>query len=58
MRALTFNVYDTLHPSVFVGNLLYLQSILVMPFGSNGPLWSLARVLVLPPRLSYSGTGC
>jgi len=43
MRALTFNVYDTLHPSVFVGNLLYLQSILVMPFGSNGPLWSLAH---------------
>ena len=26
----------------FVGNLFYLQGILVDPFGSNGPLWSLS----------------
>jgi peptidoglycan/LPS O-acetylase OafA/YrhL len=26
----------------FIGNLFYLQGILVQPFGSNGPLWSLS----------------
>jgi peptidoglycan/LPS O-acetylase OafA/YrhL len=26
----------------FLGNLFYLQGILVQPFGSNGPLWSLS----------------
>ena len=30
-------------PSVLVGNLLFLQTISVSPFGSNGPLWSLAN---------------
>lgn len=27
----------------FLGNLLFVQTILVPPFGSNGPLWSLAN---------------
>lgn len=27
----------------FIGNLLFLQTILCPPFGSNGPLWSLAN---------------
>jgi peptidoglycan/LPS O-acetylase OafA/YrhL len=29
--------------SVFVGNLLFLQEVVVPAFGSNGPLWSLAN---------------
>ena len=28
---------------IFLGNLLFLQTILVPPFGSDGPLWSLAN---------------
>lgn len=32
--------YDTVRN--FLGNLFYLQGILVEPFGSNGPLWSLS----------------
>jgi peptidoglycan/LPS O-acetylase OafA/YrhL len=30
-------------PGIFLGNLLYLQTIVCPTFGSNGPLWSLAN---------------
>ena len=30
-------------PSVFAGNLFFLQEVVVPAFGSNGPLWSLAN---------------
>lgn len=33
---------QTLRPITFAGNLAFLQSILVAPLGSNGPLWSVA----------------
>ncbi|MEM6910438.1 MAG: acyltransferase [Verrucomicrobiota bacterium] len=33
---------DSLGVGAFVGNLVFLQTIFVPPFGSNGPLWSLA----------------
>jgi len=36
------NVAANLAPDVLLGNLLFLQGIMVAPFGSNGPLWSLA----------------
>lgn len=36
------DVADSLHFSTFVGNLFFLQGIMVKTFGSNGPLWSLA----------------
>ena len=32
-----------LNPGAFFGNLFFLQTILCEPFGSNGPLWSLAN---------------
>lgn len=35
-------VVSHLTPAVFAGNLLFLQSMVVPPLGSNGPLWSLA----------------
>ncbi|MDE2301565.1 MAG: acyltransferase [Sphingomonadales bacterium] len=41
-HSLTENVAATLGSWVFVGNLVFLQTIAVPPFGSNGPLWSLA----------------
>ena len=31
---------STLRPDVFIANLVFLQGIAVLPFGSNGPLWS------------------
>ncbi|MEI4470136.1 acyltransferase family protein [Frigidibacter sp. MR17.24] len=31
-----------LSPSDFFGNILFLQGILVFPYGSNGPLWSIS----------------
>jgi peptidoglycan/LPS O-acetylase OafA/YrhL len=34
---------NQLTPSVFLGNLFFLQTILCPTFGSNGPLWSLAN---------------
>jgi peptidoglycan/LPS O-acetylase OafA/YrhL len=37
------NVADTLHPSIFFGNLAFLQTIFVPTLGSNTPLWSLAN---------------
>jgi peptidoglycan/LPS O-acetylase OafA/YrhL len=36
------NGYD-ISPLGFVGNVLFLQTVTVSPFGSNGPLWSLAN---------------
>lgn len=36
------SVVSTLTPTVFVGNLAFLQTLVVPTFGSNGPLWSLA----------------
>jgi peptidoglycan/LPS O-acetylase OafA/YrhL len=38
--AVSPSYYDTIQN--FIGNLFYLQGILVQPFGSNGPLWSLS----------------
>ncbi|HET7105623.1 MAG TPA: acyltransferase [Candidatus Acidoferrum sp.] len=34
---------QNLTPANFLGNLFFLQTILSEPFGSNGPLWSLAN---------------
>lgn len=36
-------IADRLGPEVLLGNLLFLQTIAVPTFGSNGPLWSLAN---------------
>lgn len=36
-------ILERLRPSVFLGNLFFLQDIFVPPFGSNRPLWSLAN---------------
>ena len=36
-------ISGTLDPATFVGNLLFVQTILVDTFGTNGPLWSLAN---------------
>jgi peptidoglycan/LPS O-acetylase OafA/YrhL len=36
-------VGTALAPEVFAGNLLFLQTVTVPVFGSNGPLWSLAN---------------
>jgi peptidoglycan/LPS O-acetylase OafA/YrhL len=33
----------SLSPVAFAGNLMFLQTIVVQPLGSNGPLWSLAN---------------
>jgi peptidoglycan/LPS O-acetylase OafA/YrhL len=35
-------IRDRSHWSVLLGNLVFLQTIAVEPYGSNGPLWSLA----------------
>jgi peptidoglycan/LPS O-acetylase OafA/YrhL len=37
------NVGSTLTPGVFLGNAAFLQTLIVPPLGSNGPLWSLAN---------------
>jgi peptidoglycan/LPS O-acetylase OafA/YrhL len=34
---------DSLGPLTLLGNLLFLQTIFVLPFGTNGPLWSLSN---------------
>lgn len=39
------DIASLLHPRIFLGNLLFLQTILVPAFGSNGPMWSLANEL-------------
>ncbi len=36
------NVAHDLGPGVLLGNLLFLQDIVVAPYGTNGPLWSVA----------------
>jgi peptidoglycan/LPS O-acetylase OafA/YrhL len=36
------DVAETLRWQTLLGNVLFLQSIVVAPFGTNGPLWSLA----------------
>jgi peptidoglycan/LPS O-acetylase OafA/YrhL len=41
-HSLTQNVAASLTLPVFLGNLAFLQTIAVGPWGSNGPLWSLA----------------
>lgn len=37
-----FDVRERLTPEVIAGNLLFMQTIVVPPLGSNAPLWSLA----------------
>lgn len=41
-HVVTFSVPLRDSLDVFAGNLLFLQTVVVPPFGSNGPLWSLA----------------
>ena len=36
------DVSQSLNLPVFLGNLAFLQDLVVVPFGSNGPLWSLS----------------
>ena len=38
-----YDLADRLTPQAFLGNLVFLQNIVVEPFGSNLPLWSLAN---------------
>lgn len=40
---LSFDVHQSHTLAAFLGNLFFLQSILVPTFGSDGPLWSLAN---------------
>ena len=42
VNAISYDVASRLTLQNLVGTLLFLQTILVEPFGSNGPLWSLA----------------
>lgn len=42
-NSLTVDVGARLSLSTLAGNLVFLQGLLVEPFGSNGPLWSLAN---------------
>lgn len=37
------DIAKLLHPTIFFGNLSFVQTILVPTFGSNGPMWSLAN---------------
>lgn len=37
-----YRVSSWITPHIFIGNLLFLQTIVVPPFGSDNPLWSLA----------------
>src|SRR5262249_14488667 len=37
------NIAQLLHLPIFLGNLFFLQTILVPTFGTNGPMWSLAN---------------
>lgn len=51
------NVASKLQPEIFAGNIVFLQTILVPTFGSNGPLWSLANEFwyyVLFPLLYFA----
>ena len=40
---LAYNVANWSNLHIFLGNLAFLQTLLVPPFGSNNPLWSLAN---------------
>lgn len=40
---LRFPTSSRLSPNILIGNYLFVQNILVPPFGSNGPLWSLTN---------------
>lgn len=54
-------VQNRMGGGTFVGNLLFLQTIVCQPFGSNGPLWSLANEFwyyVLFPVLLAAGIAC
>lgn len=42
-NTLTWDVAARLSLSDLIGNLAFVQSLIVEPFGSNGPLWSLAN---------------
>ena len=42
-NALTFDVADRLTLGDFAGNVMFVQTLVSNPFGSNGPLWSLAN---------------
>lgn len=42
LHSMSVPVSDTLRLSSFLGSLFFLGAIVVPPFGSNGPLWSLA----------------
>jgi peptidoglycan/LPS O-acetylase OafA/YrhL len=37
------DIAQSLHLSIFFGNLVFFQTILVPTFGTNGPMWSLAN---------------
>lgn len=60
-RSLTLPVVpETLTFPVLMGNLAFLQELVVAPFGSNGPLWSLsyeAWAYVVFPLLFRAGFG-
>lgn len=60
-QSVIHDVTERLSPSVLVGNLLFLQTIAVPTFGSNGPLWSLSNEFwyyMLFPCLWIAGTSC
>lgn len=61
---LAYNIPSWISVHIFFGNLAFLQTILVPPFGSDNPLWSLANefwyyalfpclVILLTPRFSW-----
>jgi peptidoglycan/LPS O-acetylase OafA/YrhL len=43
MTTLVYPVADNLGVGTLLGNLAFLQTLVVRPFGSNGPLWSLCN---------------
>ncbi len=57
---LAFSAAQNDAPAVLIGNIAFLQEILVPPFGSNSPLWSLAYEFwyyVAFPLLLFAVTG-
>jgi peptidoglycan/LPS O-acetylase OafA/YrhL len=57
---LAFSAAQNDAPAVLVGNMAFLQEIVVPPFGSNSPLWSLAYEFwyyVAFPLLFFAATG-
>lgn len=57
--AIDFAVAPRLHPSVLLGNALFLQTIVTPTFGSDGSLWSLANefwyYILFPLALGVAG---